>query len=93
MAPELYEVLSQSVKINNYIKISALNTRLLEVLCDEMGSDNQNLLFHPEVRCLSRGEALKNSCEPRKKVELFLTDRKSDLSHYFQDKKWVARVT
>jgi len=27
-----------------------------------------------------------------KRVELFLNDKKSDLSHYFQDKKWVARL-
>jgi len=55
MAPELNEVLSQSVKIINYIKNSVLNTRLLKALCDEMGSDHQNLLFHLEVRWLSRG--------------------------------------
>ena len=87
MAPELSEVLSQSVKIINYIKNSALNTRLLKALCDEMGSDHQNLLFHSEVRWLSRGEFLKRLYELRKEVELFLIDKKSDLSHYFKDKK------
>ena len=50
MAPELNEVLSQSVKIINYIKNSALNTRLLTALCNEMDSDHQNLLFHSEIR-------------------------------------------
>ena len=25
-------------------------------------------------------------------VDLFIIDKKSDLSHYFQDKKWVARL-
>ena len=49
MESELSEVLSQSVKIINYIKNSVLNTRLLKALCDEMGSDHQNLLFHLEV--------------------------------------------
>ena len=29
----------------------------------------------------------------QKEVKLFLIDRKSDLSHYIQDKKWVARLT
>ena len=57
-----------------------------------MGSDHQNLLFHSEVRWLSRGEVLKRLCEFRKEVELFLIEKKSDLSHYFQDKKWVARL-
>jgi len=50
-APELNEVLSQSVKIINYIpKNNALSTRLLKALCGEMGSDHQNILFHSEVR-------------------------------------------
>jgi len=61
-------------------------------LYDEMGSDHQNLLFHSEVRWLSYGEILKRLYELRKEAELFLTDKKSDLSHYFQDKKWVVRL-
>jgi len=63
MAPELNEVLCQSVKIINYIKTSALNTRLLKALCSEMGFDHQNLLFHSEVHWLSRGEVLKRIYE------------------------------
>jgi len=92
MAPELNEVLSQSVKIINYIQNSALHTRLLKALCDEMGSDQQNILVHSEVLWLSHGEVLKRLYEHRKEVELFLIDKKSHWSHYFQDKKWVARL-
>jgi len=92
MVPELNEVLSESVKIINYITNSALNTGLLKALCGEMGSDHQNLLFNSEVRWLSGGEVLKRLYELREEVELFLTDKKSDLSHYFQHKKRVARL-
>ena len=92
MAPELNEVLLQSAKIINYIRNSALNTRLLKTLCDEMGSDHQNLLFHSEFLWLSRGEVLKRLYKIRKEVELFLIDKKSDFSHYFQNKKCVARL-
>jgi hypothetical protein len=56
-----------------------------------MGSDQQNLLFHSEVRWLSRREFLNRLYEFRKEFELFLIDKKSDPSHYFQDKKRVAR--
>ena len=92
MAPELNEDLSQSVKIINYIKNSALNTRLLKALCDEMGSDHKNLLFHSEIHWLSRCEVLKRLYELRKEVELFLIDKKIYLSHYFQEKECVARL-
>jgi len=92
MAPELNEVLSESVKIINYITNSALNTGLLKALCGEMGSDHQNLLVHSEFRWLSRGEVLKRLYELREEVELFITDKKSDLSHYFQHNKWLARL-
>jgi len=57
-----------------------------------MGSDHKNLLFHSEVRWLSRVEVLRRLYHLRKEVDLFLIDKKSDLSHYFQDKKWVARL-
>jgi hypothetical protein len=57
-----------------------------------MGSDHQNLLFHSEVRWLSRGKFIKKFNELRKEVELFLIDKKSDLSHSFQDRKWVVRL-
>jgi len=88
IAPELNEVLSQCVKSINYInKNSALNIRLLKALCNELGSDHQNLFFHSEVHSLSRREVLKRFYDLRKEVELFLIDKKSDLSHYFLDKK------
>ena len=71
MVPELNEVLSQSVKIIKSIQNSDLNTRLLKALCDEMGSDQQNLLFHSEVRWLPHGEVLKRLYELRKEVDCF----------------------
>ena len=61
-------------------------------MCDEMGSDEENLLLQTEFRWLSRDEVLKRLYELRKEVELFITDKKSDLSLYFQHKKRVARL-
>jgi hypothetical protein len=49
-----------------------------------MGFDHQNLLFLSEV--------LNRLYELRKEVMMFLIDKKSDLSHYFEDKKYVARM-
>jgi hypothetical protein len=50
-----------------------------------MSCEHQNLNFHSEVRWLSRGKVLKTLYELRKEFELFLVDKKSDLSHYFQE--------
>jgi len=57
-----------------------------------MGSDHQNLLFHSEVGWLPHGEVLKGVYVLGTEAELFLIDKKSDLSHYFQDKQWVATL-
>lgn len=50
MSPDLNEVLTQAVKIINFIKSNALNSRLFLVLCEEMGSEHSHLLMHAEVR-------------------------------------------
>jgi len=71
MAPELNEVLSESVKIINYINNSPLNTRLLKALCDEKGPGHQNLLFHSEVRWLYRGEVLNRLHNSERKLSCF----------------------
>ena len=92
ITPEFNEVLSKSFKIINYIKKQCFKYKNVKNLWDEMGCHPQNLLFHSEVRWLSGGEALNRLYELQKRVELFIIDNKGDLSHYFQDKKWVARL-
>jgi hypothetical protein len=65
-------VLSEVVKIVNYIKANALNSRLFAVLCDEMGADHKKLLLHAEVRWLSRGKVLSRVFELRNELVEFL---------------------
>jgi len=52
MPKTLTDVLTQIVKIVNYIKSNALNSRLFKTLCLEMGSFHESLLLHNEVRWL-----------------------------------------
>ena len=44
LPPELLSCLQQIVKIVNFVKTSALNTRLFAKLCAELGSDHTCLL-------------------------------------------------
>jgi len=55
---ELNKVLSESVKIMNFIKSGALNGRLFYKLCEENEENVKSLLLHSEVRWLSRGKCL-----------------------------------
>ena len=54
LPPELRLVLDV-VHMINTIKSSSLKTRLFSQLYQELGSDYETLLYHSEVRWLSRG--------------------------------------
>ena len=58
----------------NWIRGRALNHRLFKSLCQDYGSEHSVLLFHTEVRWLSRGRALTRFFELRKEVKAFLKE-------------------
>ncbi|KAK7886953.1 hypothetical protein WMY93_026574 [Mugilogobius chulae] len=91
MPTSLKTVMDDAVKIVNTIKSKALNSRLFKVLCEEMGSEHTKLLFHTEVRWLSRGKVLTRLFELRDEVKLFLkqTDEMYDRLHDFH---WLAKL-
>ena len=71
LSENLRQVLSDSVKIVNLIRVRALNDRIFKKLCQEMGAEHEVLLYHTEVCWLSRGQVLKRLFELRKKFLLF----------------------
>ncbi|XP_046861512.1 protein ZBED8-like [Xenia sp. Carnegie-2017] len=76
LSPALKEILSVSVKIVNFVRARALNNRIFKRLCQEMGAQHEVLLYHTEVRWLSRGQVLKRLMELRKEVSFFLRENK-----------------
>ena len=64
--------LTIAIRIVNFVKASATNTRLLNHLCKEMDSAYETLLFHPAVRWLSKGNMLDRVYDMREKVRRFL---------------------
>ena len=81
----LKTVLDQSVKVVNFIKARALNSRLFSIICSEMGSEHNTLLLHTEVRWLSRGKVLSRLFELRSEVQIFLLESKFETSHLLSD--------
>lgn len=92
LGPELKSVLDTAIKIVNHIKSRPLNTRLFATLCNELGSQHEGLLFHTEVRWLSRGNVLSRLFELRDEVRLFLMEQGSQLADHLTDPDWLTRL-
>ena len=59
----LKSVFDQVVKVVNFIKAKDLNSRVFKEMCKEMGEQHEALLYHTEVRWLSRGKVLNRVIE------------------------------
>lgn len=86
-------VLNDVVKVINTIKGSALNSRLFELLCLEMGADHSHLLYHTEVRWLSRGRILTRVYELRMEIHIFLLEKKSSMASLFCNDEWILKLS
>jgi hypothetical protein len=88
----LQAVLNSLIKIVNYIKSGALNTRLFKELCKDMNSDHEVLLFYTAVRWLSKGNVVNRVFELKDEIKLFLdVQGKHDLVAYFNDNSWKKK--
>ncbi|XP_058574107.1 zinc finger MYM-type protein 6 isoform X5 [Neofelis nebulosa] len=92
LSPCLHKILLQSAQILSFIKSNASNSRMLTILCEEMGPEHVNLPLHAEVRWISRGRILTRLFELRHEIEIFLNQKHSDLAKYFLDEEWVAKL-
>ncbi|XP_069498778.1 zinc finger BED domain-containing protein 5-like [Ambystoma mexicanum] len=90
MDNELSDVLSSAVKIFNAIKAQPTRARLFAILCAEMGSEHDGLLFHTEVRWLSRGRVLQRVFELRNEVRQFLLDVDTGKANHLCDPRCLV---
>ena len=78
LPPELKLVLDDVAHMINTIKSSSLIARLFFQLCQELGSDHEALLYHTEVRWLSRGNVTRRVESLKEELsEFFRRDNKT----------------
>ena len=90
LEPTLEAVMHDVIKIVNFIKGHALNTRLFRELCQDGEAEYTDLLYHTEVRWLSRGNVLNRVWILKDELEKFMVDRKNILADKFKNPSWVA---
>lgn len=89
LPPEMTEVLKIVVECVNYVRSSALRHRIFSELCKEMGSEFEVLLYHSNVRWLSRGQVLNRVFAMREELALFLQEHQHPHANCFKNSKFV----
>ena len=92
ISAKLCVALQDAVKIIDYIKSRALNSRLFSSLCKEMDSEFSSLFLHTEVRWLSRGKTLKRLIVLKDEALQFLSESNLDLANIFKIKLAVSTL-
>ena len=81
--------LSIIIKLVNFVKKSATNTRLFSQLCKDMDSNHKTLLFYTSVRWLSKSNMLDRVYELMNELKTFLESRgKHDILKPFLTKNF-----
>lgn len=87
---DLKNALQTTIDVVNFIKTSALRTRVFEALCVDLNAEQTKLLFHTEVRWLSKGNMIKRLYELKAEVEVFLlSEGNENLYKRFTNKNFI----
>ena len=86
-------ILLEVIKIVNFVKCSALNTRPFINLCLDMDAAHIDLLYHTEVRWLSKGNVLKRVLDLKEEIKEFLILQKRAYWHdLFENNEWISKL-
>ena len=89
----LKDVMGIVISTVNYIRSRALQHRLFQQLCEEMGAEYTHLLYYTEVRWLSRGHVIGRVLSLKDQMALFYSERDIGLASAFEDSTFTVRLT
>ncbi|XP_014664178.1 PREDICTED: protein FAM200A-like [Priapulus caudatus] len=92
LSKDLSAVMQEVVAVVNFVKASALNSRLFALMCCDFGSEYQHLLYYSSVRWLSRGKVLRRVVDLRTELEIFLREKNHRHAARFTDRQWMLKV-
>ena len=84
--------LNQVIKLINFVKTSAPNTRLLKQLCKNINFNHTCLLYYAEVRWLSRGNAIKWLFELRDELPKHFKAKNHNFQNDLGSKDFLIRL-
>ena len=84
--------LNRVIKMVNFLKTSALNTRLFKRLREDLSSDFTGLLYYTEVRWLSKGNATRRLFELRDELLKFFKEKNHDFQNDLESKRFSYRL-
>ncbi|XP_076042078.1 protein FAM200C-like [Oratosquilla oratoria] len=84
--------LDESTDVSNMSQL-IVYARLFKLPCEEMGSEHQVLLFHTEVRWLSRGKILTRMAELKDEIAIFLREYQSNFAENFEDEVFILSLS
>ena len=91
---EFQDIMKSVVSVVNFVKTSASNSRLFSKLCSELDASNNVLLFHTDVRWLSRSKVLRRVFDLRDELKTFFNKKsKPQLEAIFGDKKQLQKIS
>ena len=85
-------VMDLVVKMVNFIKSSALRSRVFASLCDSMDSNFTNLLYHTDVRWLTKGKVLQWVCNLKTELVSYFDIENEKLAFDHRNDLWWLRV-
>ena len=81
------------MSVVNFVKTSASNSRLFSILCSELDASNNALLFHTDVRWLSRSKVLTRVFDLRDEIKTFFKKKsKPQFETLFGDKNQLNKI-